>query len=178
MKRNYFETKASLDDSLEEVLKHFDDWYKIFLEDAKRYESDRKDLDEDEDLDDDYDDEEEMDDAAFADFDRKHVSGYNDFQSNYDYYQKGLNMSNPYEDDKDEDSHKYFGVGFEINEPRCEDYKDRKKYEEDKAAFDRFVEAGKDCVKRGLEKPEWEDLNDVDEDVDDSPYVGKIFLWY
>ncbi len=45
-----------------------------------------------------------------------------------------------------------FGAGFEIDEPRCEDYTSRWKFESDHAAFDKFVEAGEDCVKRGLGK--------------------------
>ena len=44
------------------------------------------------------------------------------------------------------------GAGFEIDEPRCEDYDKRWQFESDHAAFDRFVEAGEDCVARGLEK--------------------------
>ena len=45
-----------------------------------------------------------------------------------------------------------FGAAFEIDEPRCEDYDKRWQFESDHAAFDRFVEAGEDCVARGLEK--------------------------
>ena len=47
-----------------------------------------------------------------------------------------------------------FGAGFEIDEPRCEDYTSRWKFESDHAAFDRFVDAGEDCIKRGLARPE------------------------
>lgn len=46
-----------------------------------------------------------------------------------------------------------FGAGFEIDEPRRSDYLSRHKFLEDHKAFDRFVEAGEDCVARGLEKP-------------------------
>lgn len=198
MKRNYFDSNVSSDDSLENVLKHIDDWYKIFLEDAKRYESDRKTLDDDEEDDPDdeeeddynyYDDEEAKDDAAFADFDRRHVSGYDDFQSDYDYYRNGPKMFNPYdknEDDEDDNSKyfgEHFGAGFEIDEPRPEDYMDNKTFEDDLAAYQRFVEAGEDCVRRGLEKPEWahsvkiDDVSDdVDDDYDDEPSSNvKVF---
>lgn len=51
-----------------------------------------------------------------------------------------------------EDPNKIFGAGFEIDEPRSEDYDERWKFESDHAAFDRFVDAGEDCVARGLEK--------------------------
>ena len=47
---------------------------------------------------------------------------------------------------------KRFGAGFEIDEPRAADYDKRWQFESDHAAFDRFVEAGEDCVARGLEK--------------------------
>lgn len=56
-------------------------------------------------------------------------------------------------DEEDEEvDDKVFGAGFEIDEPRCEDYDSRWEFEDDHAAFDRFVEAGEDCVARGLEK--------------------------
>lgn len=45
-----------------------------------------------------------------------------------------------------------FGAGFEIDEPRCEDYDKRWQFESDHKAYDRFVEAGEDCVARGLER--------------------------
>ena len=47
-----------------------------------------------------------------------------------------------------------FGYGLEVDEPRCEDYDCRWEFEDDHAAFDRFVEAGEDCVARGLARPE------------------------
>lgn len=50
------------------------------------------------------------------------------------------------------DMNKRFGAGFEIDEPRREDYDKRWQFESDHAAFDRFVDAGEDCVARGLEK--------------------------
>ena len=53
---------------------------------------------------------------------------------------------------KPADDNLRFGAGFEIDEPRCEDYDKRWQFESDHAAFDRFVEAGEDCVARGLEK--------------------------
>lgn len=177
MKRNYFDSKAPVVDPLEVVMKYINDWYDIFLEDAKRYESDRKELD---------DDEEAKDDATFADFDRKHVSGYDDFQSDYDYYRNDSKISNPYDEDEDNDEDskyfgEHFGAGFEIDEPRPEDYTDRKKFEDDLAAYDRFVEAGEECVRRGLEKSEWANsvkINHVSDDMDDEPYICKIYLLY
>ena len=45
-----------------------------------------------------------------------------------------------------------FGAAFEIDEPRSSDYESRLKFEDDHSAFDRFVTAGEDCVRRGLEK--------------------------
>lgn len=47
---------------------------------------------------------------------------------------------------------KRFGAAFEIDEPRCEDYDERWMFEDDHKAFDKFVEAGEDCVARGLAK--------------------------
>lgn len=228
MKRNYFDSKATVDESLEKVRKYINDfydrkdfdasklydddetgdglydaggeddekaknnanWYDILLEAAKECVAHMKALDEDkeDDLEGEkaYDDEEARDDAAFADFDRRHVFGDNDFQSNYDYYRNGSKTSNLYEDDEDDDeepkySDEHFGAGFEIDEPRLEDYTDRKKFEDDLAAYERFVEAGEDCVSRGLEKPEWANSVKVDEisdDVDDEPYICKIYLRY
>jgi len=53
---------------------------------------------------------------------------------------------------KEADDNLRFGYGLEVDEPRCEDYDCRWEFEDDHAAFDRFVEAGEDCVARGLEK--------------------------
>lgn len=231
MKRNYFDSKATVDESLEKVRKYINDfydrkdfdasklydddetgdglydaggednekvknnanWYDNLLEAAKECVAHMKALDEDKEDDIEgekaYDDEEARDDAAFADFDRKHVSGYDDFQSDYDYYRNGPKMFNPYdedEDDEDDDSKylgEHFGAGFEIDEPRPEDYMDNKTFEDDLAAYKRFVAAGKDCVRRGLEKPEWansvkiDDVSDdVDDDYDDEPLSNvKVF---
>ena len=47
-----------------------------------------------------------------------------------------------------------FGAEFAVDEPRCENYNKRWQFESDHAAFDRFVEAGEDCVARGLARPE------------------------
>jgi hypothetical protein len=49
---------------------------------------------------------------------------------------------------------KRFGAEFKITEPRCEDYDKRWQFESDHAAFDKFVEAGEDCIARGLATPE------------------------
>lgn len=241
MERNYFDSKASVDGSLEKVMKYINvwrdilledakrnesgrnesgrktldeeddianagdyydyeeakndsNWYEICLEAAKRYDAKMKDIDEDKEdnLEDekDYDDEEARDDAAFADFDRKHVSGYDDFQSDYDYYRNGSKMFNPYdedEDDEDDDSKylgEHFGAGFEIDEPRPEDYMDNKAFEDDLAAYKRFVEAGEECVRRGLEKPDWADSikidngssNTDDEPSSDADVIVKIYV--
>ena len=150
MKRNYFDSKASFDNAREDLLKYTNNWYDILLEDAKRYAANMKGLDEDkEDVlegEKAYDDEEADDDAAFADFDRRHVSRY---------------------DDEPKFFGGHFGAGFEIDEPRTQDYTDKKKYEDDLAAYERFVEAGEDCVRRGLEKPEWVDFG---EPASDDPY--------
>lgn len=53
---------------------------------------------------------------------------------------------------KEADENLRFGYGLEVDEPRRSDYNERWKFESDHAAFDRFVEAGEDCVARGLEK--------------------------
>lgn len=191
--KKYLDTMKDLDEGKEddpdnEEVKNDSNWYNICLEAAKRYQANMKDLDEnkEDNLEDDYyDDEEARDDAAFADFDRKHVSGYDDFQRLYDYYNNSSNTVEDCEDKchKDCCKHccKHFGVHFDINKPRLEDYKDRKKFEDDKEAFDRFVKAGKDCVKRGLEKPKLAEsvkINDVIDDIDDDSYFGKIYLWF
>ena len=55
---------------------------------------------------------------------------------------------------KEADENKRFGAEFAIDEPRCEDYDCRWEFEDDHNAFDRFVEAGEDCVERGLARPE------------------------
>ena len=55
---------------------------------------------------------------------------------------------------KEADENKRFGAEFAIDEPRCEDYDCRWEFEDDHKAFDRFVEAGEDCVERGLARPE------------------------
>lgn len=50
------------------------------------------------------------------------------------------------------DENKRFGAGFEIDEPRSQDYEHKWKFLDDHAAYDRFVDAGEECVERGLEK--------------------------
>ena len=145
MERNYFDSKSSLDNALEALLKYTNNWYDIFIEAAKKYQANMKELDEDK------EDEEAEDDAAFTNFDRRHVSGYEDEPKCFG---------------------GHFGAGFEIDEPRLEDYADRKKFEDDLAAYNRFVEAGEDCVRRGLEKPEWVDFGESTSD--DSYYNEDI----
>ena len=55
---------------------------------------------------------------------------------------------------KPADENKRFGAGFNVTEPRCEDYDERWMFEDDHKAFDKFVEAGEDCIARGLATPE------------------------
>ena len=74
-----------------------------------------------------------------------------------------------------EDPNKHFGAGFEIDEPRVEDYDNREDFEDDHAAFDRFVDAGEECVARGLEKPEGMPIKKVKairRKVEDGPVLG------
>lgn len=54
---------------------------------------------------------------------------------------------------KPADDNLRFGAEFAVDEPRRSDYDERWKFESDHAAFDRFVEAGEDCVERGLARP-------------------------
>ena len=42
--------------------------------------------------------------------------------------------------------------GPEIDEPRRENYDDRWEFEDDHAAYDRYVDAAEDCIERGLER--------------------------
>ena len=77
------------------------------------------------------------------------------------------------------DENKRFGAGFEIDEPRCEDYTSRWKFESDHAAFDRFVEAGEDCVARGLAKKTDAPITKcqaIRQRVDQKPPMGKDFI--
>jgi len=46
-----------------------------------------------------------------------------------------------------------FGAEFAVDEPRSEDYDCRWEFEDDHQAFDRFVDAGEDCIARGLARP-------------------------
>ncbi len=55
---------------------------------------------------------------------------------------------------KPADENLRFGAEFAVDEPRCQDYDDREEFEDDHAAFDRFVDAGEDCVERGLARKE------------------------
>jgi len=47
-----------------------------------------------------------------------------------------------------------FGAEFAIDEPRRSDYDNREDFEYDHMLYDEFVEAGEDCVARGLARPE------------------------
>ena len=55
---------------------------------------------------------------------------------------------------KEADENLRFGAEFAVDEPRRSDYDERWKFESDHAAFDRFVDAGEDCVARGLVRPD------------------------
>lgn len=68
-----------------------------------------------------------------------------------------------------------FGAGFEIDEPRAEDYDKRWQFESDHAAFDRFVDAGEDCVARGMEKKSDAPIHKVKairKRIEDGPVFG------
>lgn len=68
-----------------------------------------------------------------------------------------------------------FGYGLHVDEPRCQDYDNRFEFEDDHAAFDRFVEAGEDCVARGLDKRTDEPItkcNAIRQRVDEKPPMG------
>lgn len=68
-----------------------------------------------------------------------------------------------------------FGAGFEIDEPRAEDYDKRWQFESDHAAFDRFVDAGEDCVARGMEKKSdapIHKVNAIRNRIEDGPVFG------
>lgn len=45
-----------------------------------------------------------------------------------------------------------FGYGLNVDEPRCDDYRDWDDFLEAREAFDDFVDAGERCVELGLEK--------------------------
>lgn len=53
---------------------------------------------------------------------------------------------------KKSDENLRFGYGLQVDEPRVQDYDSRFEFESDHRAYDRFVEAGEDCVARGMEK--------------------------
>ena len=72
-----------------------------------------------------------------------------------------------------------FGAEFAVDEPMCENYTSRWKFESDHAAFDKFVEAGEDCVKRGLARPEGVKTtrcNAIRQRVDQKPPMGQDFI--
>ena len=72
-----------------------------------------------------------------------------------------------------------FGAEFAVDEPMCENYTSRAKFESDHAAFDRFVDAGEDCIKRGLARPEGVSTtrcNAIRQRVDQKPPMGQDFI--
>ena len=74
-----------------------------------------------------------------------------------------------------EDKNKRFGAGFEIDEPRAEDYAHRWMFESDHAAYDRFVDAGEDCVARGMKKKSDAPIHKVKafrRNLEDGPVFG------
>lgn len=142
--------------------------------------------DYDDDDEDEFDDDEEEEDASFEDFDKRHVCGFNNFHRHYDFFNPNpLPRWGVCENGKPEDPFKRFGAGFEIDEPRWEDYDDREEFEDDHAAYDRFVEAGEDCVARGLEKPdgvEIQKVNAIRKRIDEAPpmnieLIGETNWW-
>ena len=78
-----------------------------------------------------------------------------------------------------------FGAGFEIDEPRREDYATRKEFLDDHKAFDNFVDAGEDCVARGLERKPGSPITKVnairkkvgDTPPIDVPLIGETHWW-
>ena len=144
---------------------------------------DEDDYDDDED---EFDDDEEAEDATFEDFDKRHVYGLNNFLRHYDFFNPNpLPRWDVCENGNQEDQFKRFGAGFEIDEPRWEDYDDREEFEDDHAAYDRFVDAGEDCVARGLEKPEGVEIqkvNAIRKRIDEVPpmnieLIGETNWW-
>lgn len=76
---------------------------------------------------------------------------------------------------KPQDPNIRFGAGFEIDEPRSSDYDHHWQFEDDHAAFDRFVDAGTECVERGLEKKSNAPIhkcNAIRQKVEDVPPMG------
>ena len=93
---------------------------------------------------------------------------------------------------KPADKNLRFGAGFNINEPTIDSYAigDEWKFESDKESFDRFVEAGNDCVARGLAAPEGVTLhkcNAIRKRIQDGPafphevgyneLIGESHIW-
>ena len=88
---------------------------------------------------------------------------------------------------KPADEDKVFGACFEIDEPSIESYAfgDEWKFESDKEAFDRFVDAGEDCIARGMGKksnaPKHK-VNAIRKRIEDGPVfgldlVGESHIW-
>lgn len=80
---------------------------------------------------------------------------------------------------KPADKNLTFGAGFNINEPKAADYSKRWQFESDHAAYDRFVEAGNDCVARGMAAPEGVTLhkcNAIRKRLEDGPVFGRDLI--
>lgn len=88
---------------------------------------------------------------------------------------------------KPADENKVFGACYEIDEPSIESYAfgDEWKFESDKEAFDRFVDAGEDCIARGMGKksnaPKHK-VNAIRKRIEDGPVfgldlVGESHIW-
>lgn len=78
-----------------------------------------------------------------------------------------------------EDRNKIFGAGFEVDEPRAEDYAQRWQFEDDHRAFDRFVEAGEDCIARGIIKKNNAPIHKVQairRRIEEGPVIGRDLI--
>ena len=76
---------------------------------------------------------------------------------------------------KPADENLRFGAEFAVDEPMCQNYDERWMFEDDHRAFDRFVEAGEDCVARGLARPDGvtaKRCNAIRQRVDEKPPMG------
>ena len=83
------------------------------------------------------------------------------------------------------DENKVFGAGFEVDEPRQENYAHRWQFESDHEAFDKFVSAGEDCIARGMGKKTnapIHKVNAIRKRIEDGPVfgldlVGESHIW-
>lgn len=88
---------------------------------------------------------------------------------------------------KPADENKVFGACYKIDEPCIESYAfgDEWKFESDKEAFDRFVDAGEDCMARGMGKKTdapIHKVNAIRKRIEDGPVfgvdlIGESHIW-